>query len=102
MGMFDSIYLKIKCPYCGEESEIEAQTKELEQELNVWRKGDFIGTDEYNHLECIADCHSDECMSFELKKHGYRSGFGRGFNVKVFLDKGVVNGNYEITEKWDF
>jgi hypothetical protein len=100
MGMFDSIYLNIKCPYCGKESEMEAQTKELESELQVWKKGDSIGTDKYNYLVCIADCHSDECMEHELKRVGYRSGFGRGFDVKIFIDKGIVTGDYEIVETW--
>lgn len=98
--MFDSIYLDMKCPYCGLKSEMEAQTKELESELNIWRKGDYIGTDKYDHLVCIADCQSDECMEFMLKKQGYRSGFGRGFDTKIILDKGVVNGEYEIVATW--
>jgi len=41
MGMFDSIMIDIKCPSCGNEGEKEAQTKELECNLEVWKKGDF-------------------------------------------------------------
>ncbi|GAI09861.1 unnamed protein product, partial [marine sediment metagenome] len=28
MGLYDSIYLKVKCPYCGETSRMEFQTKD--------------------------------------------------------------------------
>jgi hypothetical protein len=97
MGMFDSIYLEMKCPFCGKISEMEIQTKELDCDLNVWKVGDYIGTDKYNYIdECSAQCRSDECMDFMLKKQGYRSGFGRSFDVKIFLNEGFVTGAYEI------
>jgi sarcosine oxidase delta subunit len=96
MGMFDSVMLKIKCPYCGQESEIECHTKELDCSLDVWRKGDFVGTEKLNHLQTIANCHSKECSDYEEKRIGYRSGFGRVFNVKVKLRNGIVSGDYEI------
>jgi len=79
MGMFDSIKIDIKCPTCGNESEKEAQTKELECNLEVWRKGDFV-TDKYNYIGCLTDC---KC--------------GESFYVDVKLDKGVVTGEYELT-----
>lgn len=93
--MFDSVKIKMKCPYCGEVSKIEGQTKELECELNIWNVGDFV-TNKLNHLECLADCHSDKCMQRELERIGYRSGFGRMFVVKIFLKDGKVSGDYEI------
>ena len=96
MGMFDSIVLKMKCPYCGMTSEMEAQTKELNSDLDIWKKGDYIGTKKYIYLDCIADCHSNKCVNHENKRLGYVSGFGRMFDVKIFLDKGIVNGKYEI------
>ncbi len=95
--MFDSIYMEMKCPYCGKISEIESQTKDLECELENWRKGDFIETKQYNYLICRADCHSDECMKYMLKLQGYRSGFGRGFDTKIYIDEeGIINGRYDI------
>jgi hypothetical protein len=85
MGMFDSIYLNMKCPYCGKDSEMEAQTKELEQELKVWRKGDHIGTDDYNSLGCTASCHSDECVDFIIKKRGTKVGLVVDSMLKYIL-----------------
>jgi len=96
MGMFDTIKLKMKCPHCGLSSEMEAQTKELDSNLDVWKKGDYIGTKKFNYLECIADCHSNKCLNHVNKKQGYVSGFGRMFDVRIFLDNGIVNGKYKI------
>ncbi len=81
MGMFDSVIINIKCPACGDQSEKDAQTKELDCVLEEWRQGDFV-TDKYNELDCLADC--DKC--------------GEYFYVNVKLDKGVVSGEYIITE----
>jgi hypothetical protein len=102
MGMFDSIYLEMECPYCKKISEMEAQTKQLECELNIYRKGDSLKDCKLDMLFCYADCKSDECMDHELRDMGYRSGFGRAFDVTVFIDNGVVNGNYEINTAWFF
>ena len=97
MGMYDSIYLEIKCPYCGETSEVECQTKELGCTLHKFSKGDSIGTNQYNYLECISDCHSKQCTDNEEKRIGYRSGFGTTFDVKVKISNGIITGDYEIT-----
>lgn len=96
MGMFDSVYLNIKCPHCNNESEIECQTKDLDCNLEVWRKGDFVGTHKYNDLDCLASCQSVECMEWERQSAGYSSGFGRMFYLRVFLNNGIVTGEYEI------
>lgn len=95
MGMYDSVWLDIKCPHCGNESEIECQTKQLECNLDVWRKGDFV-TNEFNYLTCLADCLSRECTDWQNKDSGYVSGFGRMFYVKIFLLNGNVSGIYEV------
>lgn len=100
MGMFDSIYIDITCPFCKTTSNIECQTKELDCILNAYHTGDDI-TDKHNYLDCIADCQSEECLMHEEKKRGYRSGFGRMFNVRIFIDNGKVSGNYKIFEKWE-
>ena len=78
MGMFDSVFIKMKCPHCGEEAEREAQTKDTDCVLNVWRKGSRISTDKYTYLDCIVSC---SCGEF--------------FYCKVMLDKGEVTGEYE-------
>ena len=93
--MFDSINLKMKCPYCELEAVMEAQTKELECMLNVYNEGDHI-SDQYNYLDCIADCHSKLCMKDEAAEIGYKSGFGRMFDVRIFIKDGKISGEYEI------
>ena len=96
MGMFDSVYLEIECPYCKKASLIECQTKDTPCVLDVWHKGDDIGTDQFKYLYCIGDCQSKECVDWTDKRHGYHSGFGRLFDLKVLLDKGIITGEYEI------
>jgi len=78
MGMFDSIYLKIKCPHCGIEQECECQTKDLDCELNVYRIGNYVG--EFDDLWTLSDC--SKCHKF--------------FHVLVKFTDGIVNGEYEI------
>lgn len=79
MGMYDSIVINIKCPSCGNEYKREAQTKQLDCDLEVWRKGDFVTT-KYNDLDCLTDCRCDKI-----------------FNVNIKLKKGVVTGEYELS-----
>jgi len=84
MGMFDSIYLDITCPNCGDKARNEAQTKDLENELEVWEVGDWV-TDELHELECIAAC--ENCWVI--------------FKIDVLLDKrGCVSGEYRTDHKF--
>ena len=99
MGMYDSFYIDIECPYCHCITKIECQTKELFLELRRWEKGDSINTTQYNYLDCIADCRSLECKAWENKEIGYVSGFGRSFEVRIKLKEGIVTGEYEILEE---
>lgn len=94
--MFDSVKIEMECPYCGEVSEMEAQTKELGCDLRVWREGDFV-TDKLNYLDCVADCCQPKCKEYVTDDRGYFGGFGRMFNVKIMLDRGKVSGEYEIS-----
>ena len=89
--MFDSVYLKIKCPYCGEKSMMEAQTKDLDCELEKWKRGDFVGDDGLVYLDCVTECRSKKCL--RPKDFG---NLGEFFNVRVFLNKGIVSGNYKV------
>lgn len=82
MGMYDSIYLTLKCPICESEGEFECQTKDLDCELNVFRKGDDVGTDKHNYVDCISECGST----------------GRFFYLRAGIEKGIITGNYEIIE----
>lgn len=100
MGMFDSIAIKMKCPYCGKESLIEAQTKQLTCSLFRWVKGEYV-TKAVDHLDCMADCMQKECFEYTESRLGYYSGFGRMFTVRVFLEEGRVTGEYEILKAED-
>lgn len=42
MGIYDTVYTTIKCPYCGEETKIEDQIKWAEGELKHYTIGDYI------------------------------------------------------------
>lgn len=96
MGMFDSIYLDIKYPHCHQESIMECQTKELNCILENYSEGDNIGTDQFNYLDCVADCLSKECVKREDKQMGYHSGFGKIFDVRIHLNNGTITGDYTV------
>ncbi len=61
MGMLDSFYAKVTCPYCKNENELEFQTKLAGKMLSVYNIGDRIEWYfmEVNHAifkDGIADC----------------------------------------------
>jgi hypothetical protein len=87
MGLFDSIYLPLKCPNCGDEGDKELQTKDLWCDLDVYRVGDSIGTIQYRWLDCHAGCRSEACRAWEKEKWQGRSvGFGFGWEVWAEID----------------
>ena len=98
MGFFDSIFINIKCPYCGQTSEMECQTKQIGKNLNIYYKGDFID-EKLTDLDCISGCHSKECTDYERKTFGYNSGFGRMIHLNLKLDEGVITGEYEFNKR---
>jgi phage FluMu protein Com len=82
MGMFDTIYLDIKCPHCKNLNEIELQTKDGYQELSVWRKGDNIR----NHFISDADAY--------IVSYGNCGVCNEWVDVKVTLQNCVITGEY--------
>lgn len=100
MGMYDSFYLPITCPFCGYVSEMDVQTKELDCSLKTFHIGDHV-SDKYNYLDCIADCLSPECVEYTDQQRGYHSGFGRLFYVRVYIEDGKLNGKYKILKDED-
>lgn len=95
--MFDSIYLKVKCPVCGEEKERECQTKDLDCDLYRWAKYDNTGHPEFQSVECIVGCDSHQCgkptylitgsLSIE-RQESY-------FYIEVATPFGLITGNYK-------
>lgn len=97
MGMFDRVYLPVKCPNCGDEYDKELQTKDLACNLDAYRKGDSIGTVQFRWLDCHAGCVSTACREWEqIKYQGRSNGFGYGWGVWVEVDDaGRITGRVE-------
>lgn len=89
MGMFDSIYMKTKCPSCNKTTMMELQTKKGPNVLNIYKKGDkFPGR--FRQIEVTGSCRTNECMlasaKYEVKNRGYVSGFSRILKGYVTCD----------------
>ena len=93
--MFDRVWVKMDCPYCGENGVIELQTKDLSNCLDDYEVGDKVPS-KFNELDCVGDCHSLKCQEFadkrDIIRQGCPSGFGRLFNAKVKVEKGKITG----------
>lgn len=97
MGLYDSIFLKIKCPYCEQESKMECQTKDLGRNLFSYKECDYVGdlgnyikAKELNYLDCISECFSEECLNY-CRNESYRF-----FYLLIYLDNGTITGKYRI------
>jgi len=101
MGMFDSLYIQLKCPNCGDEGEKECQTKDLECGLNNYHVGESIGTRQFRWLDVSIRCHSETCQKWQEARDGYRSGFGYGWDGWAEIDEqGRITGRVQ-TERPD-
>lgn len=60
MGLFDTFYGKVKCPYCERVVELDFQTKALECLLHEYRRGDVIQSG--GHLK-IVDAEVDDALA---------------------------------------
>ncbi len=90
MGMFDSIMLNTKCPYCNKETIRECQTKDLECNLSVYNIGDKVKTTE-KWLWSIAECKSENCLV--PKTYG---SIGKFFNLEIRVKKGKITDKYKM------
>ncbi len=98
MGMYDSIYLKFKCPYCKKISKIEFQTKDGECFMGRYKKGDKFEGGRFRKINAYGSCYSLICQ-FESAKEsvwtcGYYGGFSRSFDSIIYCDS-----NGRITNK---
>jgi len=101
MGMFDSFILTVKCPHCGEVSEIEFQTKQFRCALDVWRVGDSFDVPGLIIREGVivgvyGGCRSKACDAWETKRVGYTSGFGRRLYCDVWIKEGKVKDAIDV------
>lgn len=102
--MFDSFYLKAKCPYCGLVEVRDFQTKLLRKVMYEWKEGDIANlwgiTINDGKIEgLLGGCNSDTCRKWEKKKIGYTSGFGRLFYCDVIIKKGKIKGANNIKKR---
>lgn len=101
--MFDSIYLKVKCPYCKEGSKMEFQTKDGGCFMNVYKKGQKFDKGQFTRIDAYGSCDSLTCQLESAKESvwtkGYYGGFSRGFDAIIYCDKnGRINGKLKITK----
>jgi len=98
MGLFDSIYLKMECPYCGKVSTMEFQTKDGKCCMNTYKKGMIFDKGRFRKIDAIGTCESLTCQLEAAKesvwKWGYYGGFSRSFEVYIDCDE-----NGKITDK---
>ena len=100
MGMFDTIILPIKCPFCGQVSDMECQTKDMESMLEVYYVGDYVGDVfvETGTLRCITECQSEECSSEIALTETFRVKRGKYFDLQLRVENGEITGEYKIIE----
>src|ERR1700753_1956034 len=96
MGMFDSVIIKVKCPFCGQTSEMECQTKQLDCKLYQWKLGENTGHPEEMELDCYATCSSAICIARNKAKSGKEWGNEQSFDIIVETPFGLVTGKYRI------
>ena len=93
MGMYDTINLDVKCPYCGETSFMGVQTKDLVNCLYEFQVGDHV-SDRFNYLYAIAECKKQGCKGNQNSAE-YLKGL---FDITIELVCGIITGKYKIIE----
>ncbi len=101
MGMFDRIFLKCVCPYCGDDSKREIQTKELHNFLHRYQEGDEVDTDK-EWITGTAICRSEACelsaRARDAQTQGTYSGFGMPWDVSLKVELRRIMGFVKITD----
>ncbi|HMU12940.1 MAG: hypothetical protein JST41_11790 [Bacteroidetes bacterium] len=98
MGLFCSVTMPIKCPYCGTENVRECRTKELRGMFlyEHWKVGDDVLADFPKELHCYTDCDCVESWESGTFPNGQEREGHRNWYVKVKLANGVITGEYEV------
>lgn len=106
MGLYDSIFLKVRCPYCKEISQMEFQTKDGDYCMNNYKVGDIFQSGKFRKIDATGSCESPICQ-FEVAKEavwtmGYYGGFSRSFDVIIYCDnKGRITNKLIIKKLWN-
>jgi hypothetical protein len=98
--MVDIIYLNVTCPYCGEISRMDCQTKQLFCNGCLYEVGDPL-PEELNFILsvlAVGCCNSAECKAFEAEQGRAN---GRSVRVKVYVKEGLISSNYKIFTEFD-
>lgn len=98
MGLFCSLMLPVRCPYCATLETRECQTKDLRgiYDYEHWKVGDDILATFPAELHCIAACDQPGCMEEVTYHDGVSGERGKLFYVNVKLDRGVITGEHEV------
>lgn len=98
--MFDSVYLNVKCPYCGLKKEFECQTKDLDRTLLHLYKGDKISKEfnDLKYLNCVATCNSSACDMNRKFKYGHNIPYSRLFELNLQLKNRKITGKYTYVD----
>lgn len=92
MGMYDSIIMRVKCPYCGEEKLHRLQTKSLACELHILSPGDYTGGYD-SPIDVIFECESAPCMQY-MRDNNFDDSHGRAINMKIDVYDGIISEKY--------
>lgn len=96
--MFDSILMLVKCPFCGQTTQMECQTKDLDCRLYRWKVGDNTEHPEEKELYCCATCYTNECLDREERKSGKKWGNQAYFELLLETPLGLITGKYRLLD----
>jgi hypothetical protein len=102
MGLYDTILIEYKCPYCGQVSRVGFQTKDGGSGMYTFEVGDEFDS-QLKFVRAIGDCRSFVCQLEAAKEAvwtmGYYGGFSRSFDVTIDLDnEGKITDEINIVE----
>ena len=93
MGLFDSILLPVKCPFCGEIVQ-SGQTKNLSNTLISYKVGDDTKSP-FKSIRVLYVCESMKCRRpYVIAGNVYYR--GRWFEIELELEKGRLTDKYKI------
>jgi hypothetical protein len=100
--MYDTITITYACPYCGQVSRVDFQTKDGGSGMYTFEVGDEFSS-QFKFINAIGGCRSFVCQLEAAKEAvwtmGYYGGFSRSFDVTIDLDnEGKITNEINIVE----
>ena len=94
MGMYDTVYVPVPCPFCGS-IVTDGQTKDLENSMNIYYIGSEINDDRLRYIRALYDCkNSLVCLAKSIRYHNGYHGFGVLFDVNIAIIYGKLTNYY--------